>query len=686
MDLIIFDLKKVLKEVKKVKTKSRMIIFSLLLWGVFINIAVIGSVSASTVNVTSTMNNSEIQTVLDNAASGDTVNFRGQFYENIQLIINKALNIMTSVGTVLSGYNSTDSAVFLINGSKASGTTISGFNITGLGTGVLVNSTNNATLMNNSITSKNSSAVALNGSYGTYLKNNNMTDSATGITVTDSKNTTITKNKITNNTNGATVTNSADTTLKQDNISDNTRNGVGVYNSVNTAVNGSTISNNKNNGLEISQSNRTFINSSKVTDNGENGVYVESSDKVKVSDSNVSDNYCGVSLKDVSNATVKDNTIKDNHLHGVFLSGCIKTSFITGNLITENGNGVKVDCTIKNLTITGNTIANSIEWGDSDWEEIGHGVSFGSNYIYSVTLKLEHNIIADNSHRDIDSHDAGYTSYIGSNFYGSSPFICGAITTETSLVVIRTGENTYVAFFLDGDTGEIESDFPITSISFTTSEGYPIIVSPVNGGATGSPVTGKNPGITGTTDEGYVTLTVPFNGTPKGKLTAVSWGVSTDIDLNSAYSALPALSKISYSYWDGYIIPEDPADPGNRGPDGNHSTGPGNNTNNKPHGNNNSTNHNNVNSDSTNGNPSSSVPNMGTLALTAAASSGSPSGDAGSKGAGSSNSKTAQELFVDKTVNNPTFWSILGIIVLIVLIFGVYYRNDLKAMIKKSKK
>jgi len=673
------------------KTKSRMIIFSLLFWGVFINIALIGSVSASTVNVTSTMNNSQIQSVLDDASSGDTINFLGKFYENIQLTINKTLNIITSVGTVLSGSNSSDSAVFLINGSKASGTTISGFNITNSRAGVVINSTSNTTLMNNSIISANGSAVTINKSSGTYIKNNNMTGSATGITVADSKNTTITKNRVTNNTNGVTISNSADTTLKQDNLSYNAGNGVGIYNSVNTAVNDSTIRNNKNNGFEISKSNKTIINSSKITYNSANGVYVESSDKFKVSDSNISNNYYGVSLKGVSNATVKNNTIKNNYLHGVFLSGSIKTSFVTGNLITENGNGIKVDCSLKNLTISGNTITNSVENGGAR-EEVGHGVSFGSNYIYSPTLKLEHNIILNNQHRDIDSHDSPYTSYIGSNFYGSDPFICGAITTETSLVVIRTGENTYVAFFLDGDTGEIESDFPATEVTFTTSEGYLITIDPANGGATGYPVTGKDTGVTGTTGQGLIWLTVTFNdSTPKGTLTATAYDISVTIDLNSAYSVLPAKSDSSYSDWsDGYIIPDDPiyvpAEPvtpdkpsgpggpeGPEGPDG--PGGSGNNHTNNP-----------SSSNSTNGTRTNSVPNTGTLALTAAAqSAGSSAGDAGSNSAGSSNSKTAHELFIDNTVKNPTLWSIIGIIVLIVVIFGVYYRNDLMNMIKKSK-
>ena len=106
------------------------IVLSLLFMSISISAVSLEPVSAASTNINSTMTNSEIQTVLDNAASGDTINFLGTLYENIQLTINKTLNIVTNVGTVLSGSDPSGSEVFLINGPGASGTQISGFNIT----------------------------------------------------------------------------------------------------------------------------------------------------------------------------------------------------------------------------------------------------------------------------------------------------------------------------------------------------------------------------------------------------------------------------------------------------------------------------------------------------------------------------------------------------------------------------
>jgi hypothetical protein len=82
-------------------------------------------------------------------------------------------------------------------------------------------------------------------------------------------------------------------------------------------------------------------------------------------------------------------------------------------------------------------------------------------------------------------------------------------------------------------------------------------------------------------------------------------------------------------------------------------------------------------SDGSSGTPSS----MGIASAASAAAGGSSAGQSGS----SSNGKTVQELLVDE-VNKPEVWGIIGIILLVILVLGAYYRTDLKNMIQKSKK
>lgn len=138
-------------------------------------------VSAASTNITSSMTNSDIQNVLDNAAPGDTINFLGTFYTNIQLTINRTLNIVTYVGTKLTG-SDPKSSVFLINGPQASGTQINGFNITGPGSGIIVNNTSNVGISDSSVNSTGT-AVTVNQNSCTVIKNVSATGSSTGINV-----------------------------------------------------------------------------------------------------------------------------------------------------------------------------------------------------------------------------------------------------------------------------------------------------------------------------------------------------------------------------------------------------------------------------------------------------------------------------------------------------------------------
>ena len=63
--------------------------------------------------------NDQIQSILDNAPSGSTIVFLGTHYENLHLVINNELNLVAN-GTSIS--SNLLSAIFLINGSQASGT------------------------------------------------------------------------------------------------------------------------------------------------------------------------------------------------------------------------------------------------------------------------------------------------------------------------------------------------------------------------------------------------------------------------------------------------------------------------------------------------------------------------------------------------------------------------------------
>lgn len=122
-----------------------------------------GFSSAATINVADGLNNSDIQSIIDNANSGDTIKFLGSEYDNIALVINKTLNLVgADDGTLIkaisnksyipSSVNSTvsNTAAFYFVNSTAANSSISGFTITSM-----ANSTSGLAYLNSLIYSGN---------------------------------------------------------------------------------------------------------------------------------------------------------------------------------------------------------------------------------------------------------------------------------------------------------------------------------------------------------------------------------------------------------------------------------------------------------------------------------------------------------------------------------------------------
>jgi parallel beta-helix repeat (two copies) len=639
---------------EKTKAKNRIMLLSILIIGVSMFAVSIEPASAATVNVTSSMTNSQIQTVLDNAADGDTINFLGTLYKNIQLTISKTLNIVTSVGTVLSGSSSSNSAVFTIKGSQSSGTKISGFTINATGTGILVNNTSNVTISNDSISSTKGTAVLVNKSSSVTIKNDTVSNSVTGINVTNSKNTKITNSTIKNNKgDGITVESSVNTTINKDKITGNAKRGIKIYKSTNTTVNGSTLEHNGN-----------YSNVGRLSD--ESAVYVQNSSNTKITGNNINNNSQGVTTKDTSKVTIKNNTINDNYADGIILGGYAKNILITGNYLQRDANGIHINYNSGgNVTILNNVITDSVDRKSTiSWqiESTGDGINYGYDYVLNkVDESVEYNVIANNGHFEINGQNAQDIPPSGVNIYGYEwsgdnpnptasegiPFCCKVRSESATLQIVRIGDNTYAAYFVDPDTGQIIRGFPPTSITFTVGgHKYTIMTS-----------------------HGVAVLKMDSVNNLIGSISANFY------DQNS-------LAAVFSSIEDAYSIlgiSKDPTTPNKPTTPSNDTSTPG--TGGSGNGAGSSS------SGSGGGSGGSGSASSGASASTGLASAAASAGSAGNNGQdGSSTGKTAQELFIDDTVKNPTVWSIIGIIVLIVVIFGAYYRKDLMAMIRKSRK
>ncbi|MCE7700256.1 MAG: right-handed parallel beta-helix repeat-containing protein, partial [Methanobacterium paludis] len=313
--------------------------------------------------------NDQIQSILDNAAPGSTIIFLGTHYENLHLVINKELNLVAN-GTSIS--SNSLFAVFLINGSHASGTKISGFTIinTGSDPGILVKNTSNVTISNVQVSSTSGSAILVNGSSNITIKNSSLTNSVTGVNVSGSDNTEIT---------GSTITG-------------NTGRGVGIYNSTDITVDNSSI---KGNGSDAST-------------NDEGGVYVYNSNGVKIVNNQINGNFEGVSTRDVLNFTLNNNIIADNVADGIYLSGYAENITITNNTIQRDCDGIRIDYTDgKNVVIQCNTITGITDTGkqiphySGGYVNTGDAITFGGNYGTNASditaidrsLSIKHNVL-----------------------------------------------------------------------------------------------------------------------------------------------------------------------------------------------------------------------------------------------------------------------------------------------------
>jgi len=568
--------------------------------------------------------NSDIQALIDSATPGSTVVFMGQSYDNLKLVINKKLNIISnsSTGTKIVT-NSSGSAVFFINGTNASGTQISGFIIiTNTSSGILVDGTNSTTISDVVVTSNGGTAITVSGSSNTNIKYSILTGSSVGINIINSNNTNVTGSIITNN-------------LKK---------GIGIDSSVLTTISNCYIITNGD-------------NASTVVDEG--GIYVKDSEQVLISYNTINGNFFGISTNNVSNLTIFYNMINSNFVDGIYLYGTTRNLNITNNTIQYNANGIGIDFSkSENISVTGNDISFSVNRGDQikipsiyGTFTAGNGVTFGINYESTSDgseRNIKHNVITNNDDRDIDAHDELHHGTgelpVGSNITTyptnsiDTKYCCKINSNPAQLMGGMLSDGSIIFYFWDPDAKEMITDIPSIAMEITVN-GVKYTVWTVNGVAILKlPLTEVNGQGTGhyVNNENSVSL---FN--------------------------IP-LSTNGEKGYKSYTQSDTPIGGGNSPSNiGTPTAGSGGGS----------------------GGNSGSGASSGSSALgAAAAASAAGSSSPGVLGALGSQLKKVQELITDEVKKNPQFWGIIAIILLIIVVILAYYRKDIMVMIEKSRK
>jgi hypothetical protein len=192
--------------------------------------------------VTSELSNGEIQTMLDGASDGDTFEFTSKKYDDISLIIDKKLKIISnknSIINVATGVNDNAKELGISNTfgfyftQNSSGSILSGFNIIApfADYAVILDKSSNTIVENNTV-SKAINNILVKGSDNVQINNNYVHDAVlNSIQVQDVRNITIFNNTVGHNgRSGIETSNMYSSFILWNEVFFNSFNGISIYN------------------------------------------------------------------------------------------------------------------------------------------------------------------------------------------------------------------------------------------------------------------------------------------------------------------------------------------------------------------------------------------------------------------------------------------------------------------------
>lgn len=212
------------------------------------NIAILSG-SDNYQTITSNLSNDDIQSLFDNAKSGDTFEFTDSEYKNVSLVVDKKLNIISKSNSVV--YASSDISDKAKNigidktfgfyfTSNSAGSVLSGITIIASDSdyGVVVDNTNDVQIKNNKVVGGLNSILAKNSNKITISNNNLSNATGDGLQLQNIKNSLIERNEISYNeksgilTDGLYYCNITNNTVHHNDLNGITVNGVSSHNMI----------------------------------------------------------------------------------------------------------------------------------------------------------------------------------------------------------------------------------------------------------------------------------------------------------------------------------------------------------------------------------------------------------------------------------------------------------------------
>lgn len=406
---------KKVKSVNNLKNKPLfVVIFLIILFFAFIN-----SVSAmednditldetklltvnSVHNISYDISNDDIQSIFDNANSGDTIQFNDKSYDNISIVVNKKLNIVSTKGSTIKTSNSI---------------------------------------------SKKAQSIGIDKSFGFYFTKLASGSVLKGITLTGNSDYEIF------------VEGGTDITIANNNISGGKSAGIYLNNSENLIVRNNTVKNSKD-GIYLNNVNKSLINNNKVFSNENIGLVLINTTSNNITNNAIyKNNLDGVLLEDSQTNNILKNNISYNRVSGLRLEGTTSYNMIKHNNISSNSINIFANSFTKYDEITRNTLmyAKTAFNTYTGYDNTGSAIYFGDNYatVNKGKMLLSYNSIGFNEQWDAKTDMSNLRVEIGANWYFDNdgnyaighicPMIFGSALSASNFKILSMG------FSADGD-------------------------------------------------------------------------------------------------------------------------------------------------------------------------------------------------------------------------------------------
>jgi parallel beta-helix repeat protein len=377
--------------------------------GLILLLIFISPVSSATINIDSNLNNQDIQLLIDNANHGDTFNFVGKRYDNISLVVNKKLNIISSVKTVITTSSSSN------NNNNNNG-----------------NGNNNKSNNNSNGNNNNNNGLDLSESFGFYFGKNSYGSTFSGFTIISNsdygiilENTSKIEIKY-NSINGG-----LKASIKFKNVNDSIIHGNDIYNSKsslfienskNIHINSNTIYNNLFNGILVNNSLNIKIEKNLIQKNNVNGIFISNSKGTSITNNSIESNGNGIYVSNINQTNILNNSISNNLGSGIHMMDRTENTLISRNEISKNVNGIYLSSLSINDLIIFNTIKESEKSAMTDVpaSETGNGIVVGETYDSKSTVSIENNIILNNQNFGVKNNPQFSKFLIGANWFGTN--------------------------------------------------------------------------------------------------------------------------------------------------------------------------------------------------------------------------------------------------------------------------